>query len=137
MFVRGVAPLGDDAFPPFGAGAIPGLVVDQHGDARERHFQWKPREQRAPLDERQARDVTSVEPHDVEHVIARAGVPCHLSVEHELARRQRGDGVRDCWQILRKAVARQQPHAREVLEREQVDAVELALEGPLGPVKRS
>src|SRR4051812_21020809 len=34
--------------------------------------------QRAPLFERQARDVLSVQPQDVEHVVAAAAVPGHL-----------------------------------------------------------
>src|SRR5207244_3141694 len=37
--------------------------------------------------------------------------------------------------VLRQAVARKQPHLPSLLEREQTDAVELALEDPLRPRK--
>ena len=62
----------------------------------------------------------------------RAG-PRDLTVEDRVAHGQAGDGCGQRRNVLRQPVARQQPDVAAVPEREQADAVVLALEEPLRP----
>ena len=76
VLVRRVAPLRDDALPPLAAGALPRLRIVERQHAVEGRLQRQLIEQRAARVERQRGDVASVEPHDVEDVIAdRVGHP--------------------------------------------------------------
>src|SRR5207245_4025062 len=68
-----------------------------------------------------------------EYVVAGVGGPRGFAVEDQVVRRQVRDGRGDSWKVLRQPVARQQADIRPVLERQQADAIELALEDPLGP----
>ena len=88
-------------------------------------------EHRATRFERKRPEVLVIEPHHVEDVIA-VRVPGHLAVEDHVLRRQPRDGGCDGGKVLRQSVARVQPHLGAVLEREEPDPVELALEDPLG-----
>ena len=79
LLVGRVAPLGDDAFPALAAGPLPRLRIVERGDALERRLKRQSIEERAPLVERQRRDVAAVEPDDVEDVIVdRARAPTSL-----------------------------------------------------------
>ncbi len=144
MLVGRVAPLGDDALPAFPARALPGPLVVQGLDPAQRRPEGQLRQERAPLVEREAGHVAAVEPEDVEDVVGDLGrAPVRrgssaepgagdLTVQDGVADRQRrhgaGDGrIRD---VLRQPVARQEADVRPVLEGEQADAVELALEDP-------
>ena len=73
MLVRRVAPFGDDALPPFAAGALPRLRIVERRHAANSGF----RSGSASSNARRAssgneRHVASVEPEDVEDVIADA-----------------------------------------------------------------
>jgi hypothetical protein len=81
--------------------------------------------------ERQRRHVLSVEPHHVEHVVNNAaGSPRDLAVENRVLHFQAPDGLGHLRNVLRQPVAREEPHVRSLLERDEADAVELSLEDP-------
>ena len=70
-------------------------------------------------------------------MIAAPAVPGHLAVENHVVDGKIGNGAGELRQILRKPVARVQPDVGAALVGEQPDAVELALEQPVAPLKRS
>ena len=88
-------------------------------------------QQRAAIFERQRRHGSSVQPQDVEDVIAAPAVPGHFAVEDHLVDGKLGNGAGHRRQILRKPVARVQRDVGAALVGEQPDAVELALEQPV------
>ena len=133
VLVRRAAPLRDDAFPAFAPGTLPRLPIVERRDALKRRSKRQRIQQRAPLFERQPRDVAAIDPHDVEHVVRQpVGWPRDLSVQHQVAHRQVRDRLGDWRRALRQPVARQQPHVAIVLEGDQADAVELPFENPIG-----
>jgi hypothetical protein len=138
VLIRCVAALCDNAFPAFFACAFPRPFAREFRDAVQRRPQGQSREQVPPLVQREPGYVTPFMPEDVKHVVrGRAALAPHsggLAVQDDLVDRQFPDccnhgGVR---RVLQQLIARQQPHFLTVLEREQADAVQLALERPLG-----
>jgi len=99
----------------------------------KRRLQRKVAQQRAPALQRQRRDVAIVQAHDVEHVIAdRSRTPRHLAVEDHVADGELRNRVTDRGEVLGQPVAREQADVAAVLECEETNAIELALEDPLG-----
>ena len=94
-------------------------------------------QQRTTSVERQQRQVAAIEPENVEHMVAGLALLAPytggLAVEYDVVDRQAGDRLDDGrigsgpWQ----PVARQQTDVWSIFEREQADAVQLALEDPL------
>ncbi len=143
MLVLRVAALGNHTFPPFGARALPGLVIVQRLDSSDRRTKVQRFQQCLTLFERQRGDVATVEPQDVEYVIRESPLT---------APRAGGFPIED--DVVDTAVLHRIDHGRvgafsgsllrdnsrtsaAVLESQHADAVELALENPLGPVNRS
>ena len=141
MLVRRVAALRDDAFPSFGASALPRLWIVQQWHLRQRQPERDAAQQRATLVERQARHVSAIEPQDVEHVVVRLAEgpppPGGFAIEDDVVNRQVGDGLDDRWMgaVERQPVPGEQADVGSILKRKQPDAVELALEEPLGPAE--
>jgi hypothetical protein len=139
MLVLGVAPLGDDALPPFGAGALPGLRIVERRHLFERQPERQLTQERAALVERQGGQIPSVEPQDVEHVVIgfaeRFPAPGGFAVEDHVVDRQVRDRLYHCGVriVQRQPVAREQPDIGAILERDHADPVELPLEDPLRP----
>ena len=85
---------------------------------------------RAPLFERQ-RPQVAVHPRHVEDVVALRS-PAHLAVEDQLARRQRRHRAGNRRAVLRQPIPGIEANLASLLEGEQTDTVELALEDPVG-----
>ena len=116
-----------------------GFGSSSSGHLREWQSERHAAQQRATLVERQARHVSAIEPQNVEHVVVRlaegAPPPGGFAVEDDVVDRQVGDGLDHgrMRAVERQPVPRQQANVGAVLERQQPNAVELALEDPLGP----
>ena len=132
MFVRRAPAFGDHAFPAFASRAIPRLRIVDDLDSLHRRFKGHRSQQRAAFFEWQRCRRTAIQPEDVEHVITAAAIPGHFAVEYEVLDWKRADRLGDGRQSLRKTIARVQPDVVTLLVREQTDAVELALEEPVG-----
>ncbi len=89
VFVRRIAPFGDDTLPALAARLFPRLGVVKRGHARERRTHRNCGQQCSARIERERRDVTTAKPGHVEHVIRdRAGAPdqpLHRESVHPLA----------------------------------------------------
>ncbi len=139
MFVDRVAPFRDDALPAFGASALPRPRIVERRHQSDRQLQPELAQQRPPLLERQLRHVTAIDPEHVKHVIVRIAEPAPgaggFTVENDIVHGQFSNRASDgrIRLVEREAIARSQLDVGSVLEREQADAVELALERPLGP----
>ena len=129
MLVWGIPALGDDTFPTLATGARPRLGIVDQIDVPQRRAQRQLAQPVAPLFERQ-RPQVPIHPRDVEDVVELPS-PGHLSVEDHLARRQRRHGARNRRTVLRQPIPGIQPDVVALLEGEQADAVELALEQPV------
>jgi hypothetical protein len=133
MLVRRIAPLRDNAFPPFVARAFPRLRIVEGLDAVDGRLERECAQQRAALVERQLRHVAAVEPEDVEHVVRDLVFPRDFAVDDHIAHRQHRQRAGNRRDVLRQPVARQQADLRPLFEREQADAVEFSFEDPVRP----
>jgi len=105
MFIGRVTPLGNDAFPAFTAGTLPGMLVGKRFDAMERWLERKALEKSPSVIERAIGDAAVV-PEHVEDVVPRRGAtPRQLTVENQFGSRQGGDGGDESRVLLREAVA--------------------------------
>ena len=105
MLVRRAAPFRNDAFPALPAGTLPRFLVVEQCDATHRRIEWQFLQERASIFKRQRRHGASIQPEDVEHVIALLAVPGHLAVENHLVDREPGDRAGQRRQMLRQPVA--------------------------------
>ena len=95
MLVRRAAPLGDHAFPALAPGALPRLARRRAARrAASAASNGSVLQQRASIFERQRRHGSSVQPQDVEDVIAAPAVPRHLAVENHVVDRKLRDRAR-------------------------------------------
>ena len=94
MLVRRASPLGDHAFPALAPGALPRFLVVEQLDAPHRALERQLLQERPSLFERQGGHDPSVQPQDVEDVIAAAAVPGHFAVENHVIDGKIGDGAR-------------------------------------------
>src|SRR5438093_10472709 len=131
MFVRGASPFGNPSSPALAPGTLPRRLVVDELDAPHRRLERQPLQQRASIFKRQRGYRSSVQPENVEDVIAAPAVPGYLTVENHLVDRKTGNGSGQRREILRKPVARVQLNVGAAFVREQSDAVELALEQPV------
>src|SRR5919199_4103704 len=152
--VRAVGALGDQALPPLaarlGEQLLAGLAPVLRQADRVLEAQ-RAAQQPLAREERQGAHVEPVEPQDVEDVeedrdavLAALGEPREarlgagerddLAVDREALARLPRERARDLRvaAVEREVVARQQPHAAAVADRDAADAVELALEDPRG-----
>ena len=100
-------------------------------DRVQRRPQRRYSQQRAPLRRAEAGHVATVQPEDVEDVIPTPAVPVDFAVEDHFVARRRGDRVRRRRENSAAGGCARKAARLVVLEREQADAVELALEDPL------
>ncbi len=133
MLVRRVAPLRNDALPALAARALPRRRIVQRGHALQRRskrqrVQQRATRRRAAATSRRGRRATGCRTRDTPRCPVR---PTSTSPSRITSRTGRfaiacGEGR----VVLRQPVAREQADIRPLLEREQADAVELALEDP-------
>ena len=135
MLVGRPAPLGHDPLPSLPRGTLPRRRAFDRDHAPQRRPERQVAQQPAPRLERPRPHVAAIEPQDVEEVISHLSRPSphprDLAVEDRVPHGQVPDRLGDGRVVLRPAIAREQTDLRSLLEREQPDAVELALEDPL------
>ena len=140
MLVGRVAALRDDALPSFGAGALPGLRIVEQRHLRERQSERHAAQQRATLFERQR---ASRRGHRATGCRTRSSPPAERAPPPGRLRRRGSTSwtgrfaiawtTDGCELLCGSRLRENKPNVGAVLEREQPDAVELALEDPLGP----
>src|SRR5439155_10465027 len=134
-------PLGNHAFPALATGPLPGLRVRKPGDQDQRRLEWQAFQDAASLVEGEPCQVAAVPPKDVEHVIRDLTLLApdarRLAIEDDLPYGQRLDCSRDgrIRPILEEAVSGEETHVPALLECEQANAIELALEDPIGTIE--
>src|SRR5262249_14438350 len=135
VLVRWCAALCDHSFPSFPASTLPGVVVRNFWNVRQRRTEREVVKQCASSVERQAHHGTAVEPEDVEYVISDSAsrIPRGLAVKDYVTYRKLGDCLGDGRVVLRQPVTRIKLHIAAILERKHADSIQLTLEDPLGP----
>src|SRR5690606_9091505 len=86
----------------------------------------------SPFFERQARRAPRVKPADIEGRVAGGPIPDELAVEDDLERGQTAHRVFNGGHLLTQAIAAVESDVSAIPERQEADAIQLALEDPVG-----